>query len=290
MTAEIQAKIEQFNLPHPSGEGMFQISVARVSDASTWVRDVPVLFVLDADMSFALAAEIARLRGTAGVHATAMVVGVGYGAEVREMAKLRTADLTPPLSEAGKETLGGLTSMIGEMDGGAESFLTFLEDTLKPEILERYPEASLDDHVLFGHSLGGLFAAYALLTRPHAFSTFLVASPSLWWDGFAVLKHFSAFREKLKVLDVQPRTFVCVGGKEQDPPTKTSPLLAMTIEQMQAFVLQARMVDAAAEFAVALEEAGLRAVTQTTFPDEDHTSVVPPAIMRGLTLAVTRPY
>lgn len=289
MTAEIQAKIDQFNLPHPSGEGMFQISVARVSDASTRTRDVPVLFVLDADMSFALAAEIARLRGTAGLQATAMVVGVGYGAEVREMAKLRTADLTPPLSEAGKETLGGLTSMIGEMDGGAEAFLTFLEDTLTPQILERYPEASLDDHALFGHSLGGLFAAYALLTRPHAFRTFLVTSPSLWWDGFAVLEHFPAFREKLAALDFQPRTFVCVGSKEQDPPTKTSPLVAMTIEQMQAFVAQARMVDAAAEFAVALEEAGLRAVTQITFPDEDHTSVLPPAIMRGLTLAVTRP-
>lgn len=289
MTAEIQVKIEQFDLSHPSGEGMFKISVARVGNAATRVRDVPVLFVLDADMSFALAAEIARLRGTAGLQTTAMVVGIGYGAEVEQMAKLRTADLTPPLSAAGKEALGGLTEMIGDKDGGAEAFLTFLTDNLKPQILERYPEASPDDHVLFGHSLGGLFVAYALLTRPQAFGAFLVASPSLWWDGFAILKHLPAFAEKLKTLDVQPRTFICVGGKEQDPPTKTSPLLSMTIDQLQAFVAQARMVDAAADFAVALGEAGLLDVTHTAFPDEDHTSVLPPAIMRGLSLAVTRP-
>jgi len=288
MTAEIQTKIEQFDLPHPSGDGMFKISVARVSNATTRVRDAPVLFVLDSDMSLALAAEIARLRGTAGLQPTAMVVGVGYGAEVSLMAKLRTEDLTPPLSEAGKQALGGLTSMIGEKEGGAEAFLSFFIDTLMPEIVERYPEASLDDHNLFGHSLGGLFVAYALLTRPQAFKTFSSASPSLWWDGFAVLEHLPAFANKVKALDVQPQVFVCVGGKEQDPPSKTSPLVQMTLDQMQAFVAQARMVDAAVEFAVALREAGLRDVKHIVFEDEDHTSVLPSAIMRGLTIAVAR--
>lgn len=289
MTVEIQAKVEQFELPHPSGEGAFQISVARLPDASERERDVPVLFVLDADMAFALAAEIARLRGTGGLLPTAMVVGIGYGADFAQMAKLRTGDLTPLLSEAGKQALGGLTGMIGEKEGGAEAFLTFLTDTLSPEIVTRYPEASATNHILFGHSLGGLFTAYALLTRPQAFAAFLASSPSLWWDGFAILAHLPAFADKLAAFDDQPRAFICIGGKEQDPPTKTSPLVPMTLEEMQALVAQARMVDAAAEFAPALREAGLRDVTHVAFDGEDHTSVLPAAIMRGLALAVPQP-
>jgi predicted alpha/beta superfamily hydrolase len=289
MTAEIQAKIDQYELPHPSGEGVFQISVARVADAATRKRDVPILFVLDADMAFALAAEIARLRGTGGLLPTAMVVGVGYGADFAQMTKLRTADLTPPLSEVGRQALGRLADMIGEKEGGAEAFLTFLTDTLAPDILARYPEASPSNHILFGHSLAGLFAAYALLTRPHVFAAFLASSPALWWDGFAVLSHLAALPAKLRVLDRQPLAFICVGGKEQDPPTKTSPMVPMSLPEMQAVVAQARMVDAAAELAPALRQAGLRDVTYVAFQDEDHGTVIPSAITRGLALAVPQP-
>lgn len=289
MTVEIQAKVEQFELPHPSGEGALKISVSPLASASERDRDVPILFVLDADMAFALAAEIARLRGTGGLLPTAMVVGVGYGADFAQMTKLRTADLTPPLSESGKQALGGLTGMIGEKDGGAEAFLTFLTDTLAPEIVARYPEASPGDHILFGHSLGGLFTAYALLTRPQAFATFLASSPSLWWDGFAVRSHLPAFADRLAALDKQPTAFISAGGKEQDPPTRTSPLVPMTLEEMQAMVAQARMVDAAAEFASALRETGLRDVTHFTFEGEDHGSVLPAALARGLALAVPQP-
>lgn len=108
-------------------------------------------------------------------------------------------------------------------------------------------------------------------------------------EGFAVLGHLPAFADKLAALDDQPKAFICVGGKEQDPPTRTSPVVAMTLEEMQAMVAHARMVDAAAEFVPALREAGLRDVTHITFEGEDHMSVLPPAIMRGLSLAVPQP-
>lgn len=289
MSFSLQARIDRFELPHPSGDGTLKISVSRLPALPDGKTDVPVLFVLDADIEFALAAEIARFRATSGMAPSAMVVGIGYGADFAEMAKLRTADLTPPLSEAGKQALGKMADFIGEQDGGADALLTFLIDTLAPEVTRRYPEASTSDHILFGHSLGGLFTAYALLTRPEAFSVFLPTSPSLWWDGFAVLGHLPAFAERVAKLERRPRVFVSVGGKEQDAPRTVPAILNMSLEEVQAMVAASRMVDAAAEFAVALREAGLDEVAHHAFDDEDHGSVVPAAIMRGLIFAVPNP-
>lgn len=288
MSFSLQAPVDQFELPNPSGNGSFKISVARAAHVPEGAS-VPVLYVLDADVGFALAAEVARLRGIMGMLPTAMVVGIGYGVDFAEFAKLRTADLTPPLSEAGRAALGSMSSFIGDQDGGADAFLAFLADTLAPEIGRRYPEASATDRILFGHSLGGLFTAYALLNRPDAFTTFLANSPSLWWDGFAILGHLPAFAEKLARLDRQPRVLIGVGGKEQDLPTKVPAGVAMSLAEVQAVVTASRMVDAVPEFAAALADAGLTAVEHVIYTDEDHGSVVPAAMMRGLRFAVPEP-
>lgn len=288
MSFSVQAPIDQFELPHPRGTGSFKISVSRAAHVAEGAK-VPVLFVLDGDMSFALAAEVARLRGTMGMHPTAMVVGIGYGVDFPEFAKLRTADLTPPLSAAGREALGNMAGFFGDEDGGADMFLDFLTDTLTPEIGRRYPEASPTDLALFGHSLGGLFTAYALLTRPGAFATFLANSPSLWWDGFAILSHLPAFAEKLAGLERQPRVLVGVGGKEQELPSKVPAGMDMSLADVQAMVTMSRMVDAVPEFTDALRQAGLIDVSHVIYDGEDHGSVVPAALMRGLRFAVPDP-
>jgi alpha-beta hydrolase superfamily lysophospholipase len=53
--------------------------------------------------------------------------------------------------------------------------------------------------VLIGHSLGGLFARYALMNRPEVFNGYLIISPSLWWDDQALVKaaqpHFAAHKD-----------------------------------------------------------------------------------------------
>ena len=288
MSFSVQAQVDQFELPHPRGSGSFKISVSRVAHVPEGTK-VPVLFVLDGDIGFALAAEIARLRGTMGAQPTAMVVGVGYGVDFAEFAKLRTADLTPPLSAAGREALGNMASFIGDDDGGADAFLDFLTDTLAPEVERRYPETSSTDRILFGHSLGGLFTAYALLTRPGSFTTFLANSPSLWWDGFAILGRLPAFAERLAGLDRKPRVFVGVGGKEQDLPSKVPAGMDMALADVQALVTMSRMVDSVPEFTAALREAGLADVTHVIYDGEDHGSVIPAAMMRGLCFAVPGP-
>ena len=127
--------------------------------------------------------------------------------------------------------------------------------------------------------------AYALLTRPHAFSAFIASSPSLWWDRFAVLRRLEGFGGRLQSLSRPPRVFIDTGGLEQDLPAEVPPGVDMALDEIHAIVTRSRMIDAAAEFAEALRAAGLSEVAHVCFQGEDHGSVVPAALMRGLTHA-----
>src|SRR3546814_275646 len=219
MQFSVRASLEQFTLPHPGGEGQFKISVAAPAMVLPDAR-VPVLYVADGDLLFGLAAEIARAMMNVGVLPPFYVVGIGYDADYADFLKLRTADLTPPLDPDVLAKMGNVGAMIGsERNGGADALLAFLIETLRPEIAARYPQTDGAEQILFGHSLGGLFAAHALLTRPGAFDAFIVSSPSLYWNQFAILQHLPAFKDRLAPLPHPPRAFVDVGGKAQNLPT-----------------------------------------------------------------------
>ncbi|MHC5066323.1 MAG: alpha/beta hydrolase-fold protein [Planctomycetota bacterium] len=82
----------------------------------------------------------------------------------------RTRDMTENASaEMGGEVSGG----------GADRFLDFICDELTPWVGERY--RTRKQCYLIGHSLGGLFAVYALRTRPSFFDGLIAISPSMQW-------------------------------------------------------------------------------------------------------------
>jgi predicted alpha/beta superfamily hydrolase len=284
MPFSVRASLEQITLGHPAGEGRLEISIAAPAIATPDAA-VPVLYVLDSDTLFGLASEIARVMSCVAGLPAPFVVGIGYGAAYADALKLRTADLTPPISADALQGMGAVGAAIGgERNGGADAFLAFLVDTLRPEIMARYPQTMDGGQMLFGHSLGGLFAAHALLTRPDAFSTFLISSPSLWWDDFALFQKLPSFKERLAG-SAPPRVFVDVGGREQDLPTSVPDGLGVTLEAVQDQIRGARMVDAAREFADALGAAGVTDLRHIIFAQEDHLSVAPAAILHGLRFA-----
>src|SRR5258708_20772254 len=84
----------------------------------------------------------------------------------------------------------GGTSWTGSA-GGADKFLSFIADELLPTIDRNYRTRPY--RVLIGHSLGGLFAVYALMSRPEVFKGYLIGSPSLWWDDQALVKAAQPF-------------------------------------------------------------------------------------------------
>ncbi|MBY8824950.1 alpha/beta hydrolase [Sphingomonas colocasiae] len=286
MAFSVRASLEQFSLPHPSGEGQLRISVAAPA-ALPADGAVPIVYVTDGDLLFGMAAEIGRAVSSVAGFPAHYVVGIGYDAGHAEFLKLRTADLTPPIGAEALAALGAIgTAIGGDRNGGADAFLAFLTDTLRAEIAARYPRTMAGEQILFGHSLGGLFAAHALLTRPDSFSAFIVSSPSLWWDGFSILARLPGFRARLAALPRQPRVFVDVGAHEQDMPASVPDGLGVSLEEAQAQIRAARMVDAAREFADALADAGLARIRYIAFAEDDHVSAAPAAILHGMRFAL----
>lgn len=281
-------RIERFALKAPGVDAPYAISLLR-PDGEFGGGSVPILFVTDADTNFGIAADVfGYLHGLCGAK-PAVIVGIGYGVSPAEMAQRRTIDLTPPLAAENAGVVDQVAALIGNERGGATRFLDFILGELTEEITRRCPEAGADRNMLLGHSLGGLFVAHALLTRPDAFSTFFIHSPSLWWDDFAELQRLDAFRASVGALAQKPSVLVTVGGLEQAIPDKVPAAVAamgMTLDALQDMVRKTRMVDAARDFAEQVRAAGVDRCTFRTFEEEDHGSVIPGAIGRSLLFAL----
>jgi predicted alpha/beta superfamily hydrolase len=141
--------------------------------------------------------------------APGVVVGIGYPVDGPYDLARRTLDYTPPADPAllGERPDGGAWSETG----GADAFLDVLEGEVMPLVAGLAPVDAARP-ALFGHSLGGLCALHALLTRPTAFARIVAVSPSLWWNGGALLRAVGA-----RAPSPAPRVMIAVGGEEEPP-------------------------------------------------------------------------
>lgn len=86
--------------------------------------------------------------------------------------------------------------------GGSEKFMFFIEHELQPFIEHTYKVNS--SRTIIGQSLGGLIATEMLLKKSHLFDTYIILSPSLWWNKESLLRNApdllkNATRNNLKV-------------------------------------------------------------------------------------------
>jgi predicted alpha/beta superfamily hydrolase len=129
----------------------------------------PVVYLLDGNQHFHHTTGIAQFLAAQDRMPGVIVVAIPNTD--------RTRDLTPPMATD--------TTSAFPTAGGADGFLRFLGDELIPHIDGAYRTAPY--RIIIGHSFGGLFAVYALLTRPYLFQAHIAISPSLWWDEEALL-------------------------------------------------------------------------------------------------------
>lgn len=79
--------------------------------------------------------------------------------------------------------------------GGGDSFLSFLEDELLPELDKKFRTAPY--RILFGHSLGGLLAAHTYMKEETLFNAFIAVDPSFGtWDEETMNKKLDAVTEQ----------------------------------------------------------------------------------------------
>lgn len=246
----------------------------------------PVIYLLDANAAFgtmveALAMQSPRPEAT-GVR-PAIVVGIGYPTEQPLDPVRRTYDYTPAVSPERLSPRPDGTPW--PPTGGADAFLDFIEDELKPAIARDFPVDPTCQGV-FGHSFGGLFVLHALFTRPGTFRSYVAGSPSIWFGERAILDAERAFGERLGTVPRPIRLMIGVGGLEQTPSPRPEAKAASAARA--EWVTRNRMVDNARDIAGHLRELaphGLE-LCYEEFPGENHVSVIPALMSRALRLAL----
>ncbi len=220
----------------------------------------PVVYLLDPDYSFALAHNIVEHFVDRGNLPPMILVGVGYPERSQDRVayrRHRTRDYTP------SRTLeGGYGPDFQKLSGGGPAFRDFLAKQLIPWIGKKY--RTNDDRTLIGHSYGGLFATFVLLTTPDLFDRYLVVSPSYWYHQRRIFELEKQTAERRK--DLPARVFLAIGELE-NPPHRRLPM----VEDLEAFARQLRR----------RKYPGLELETQV-FSGETHNSIFPAALTRGL--------
>jgi predicted alpha/beta superfamily hydrolase len=97
--------------------------------------------------------------------------------------------------------------------GGADKYLAFLQEELKPMVDATYSTATEAGRTgIMGSSLGGLFALYAGFVAPHTFGLVGALSPSLWVANRDMLHRM------VEATEGPEKVWIDMGTKEQKDP------------------------------------------------------------------------
>jgi hypothetical protein len=200
----------------------------------------PVLYMTDGNAHIGHTSSTVEFLARNGRMSELIVVGITNTD--------RTRDLSP--THVTTTIAGGNSALQFPTSGGADKFLKFIETELIP-----YIEKSYRTHpyrILAGHSLGGLFAIHAMVSRPELFNSYVAVSPALQWDNQVVVKRAEDFFKARK--EWQGTLFMSL-GREPGPIEDGFYQLKQVLEknQTKGFEWDAKQLD-----------------------DEDHGSIVMP--------------
>ena len=236
------------------------------------LKKYPVVYLTDANYYFGMVTEMTRAMSWCGATTDAIIVGIGYPEDAnppeawRDAVVGRTYDFTPAVDEATDvEDSKWLKRKV--VTGGAPKFLQFIKQELIPVIEKDFP-ADPKTRVIAGHSLGGLFTAYALFNEPTLFDTFLVCSPSLDMHDRLILKLEEQYAKRHKRLAT--KVYLSVGELEENS--------------------QNTMVRDFVRFATLLQSRKHKGLTlrKQIFLDLNHCDVVAPGFQAGLKFALKK--
>lgn len=139
-----------------------------------------LFYVVDPKYYIGAAIDLARGMNQNGDIAPLMVVGVGTPLDTHRdyvgyTMQTRQGLLVPPDEGINSGIMGSLPDQPAPE---AHRFLRFIADELDPLLRSRYSVSSLPGG-LFGHSYGGLFAAYALIEQLAIFDSYILSSTGM---------------------------------------------------------------------------------------------------------------
>jgi uncharacterized protein len=212
---------------------------------------LPIVFVLDADMSFGLVYDIVRWLNWGREIPYVAVVGISYGTGQKDWWAKRSRDFSESKDA---------TKLWGDwpLAGGAANFKSFIENELF-QFLESEYKLKGYSKTIIGLSFGGLFCADVLFSKPELFKNYIILGPALLWNDKEIFKQESKFAENHSTLNA----FVFTSIGELDNEDIKTPYN---------------------EFINQIKSRNYKGLTLETWTveNEDHLSMLPASVTRGL--------
>lgn len=195
------------------GTEKFEIKSIHVNDTfEAWValplgytqssQQYKTLYVLDANVTFGMIRDMQTLISFEPGNPPLIIVGIAY-AGLSEWIGKRSRDY---MAKAMPNLPGS---------GGADKYLTFLENELIPEVEKRY--RSSEERVIYGHSTAALLGLYSLIKKPDLFKGYILTSPSVDEDDQFTLSQMTKWEPNL---NFKSRVYATVGSLEKESTQK----------------------------------------------------------------------
>lgn len=173
----------------------------------------PVLYVLESVYHFTKSVNAVHGLGKLSPQIPEMIiVGLNTSDRWRDLTPSKTKDwMGYPIPQS----------------GNGINYLSFIESEIVPLIDSTYRTQPF--RVVYGHSLGGLYALYTLPEKPELFKGFIASSPNLEYDNRIVNNKTKALLQN--PLNEQKFIFIC-GDNDAEDYTKESELYTQIIDSL----------------------------------------------------------
>lgn len=255
---------EVWDVPDPVSARGYQVFVALPpSYAKQPQRRYPVVYVTDADYAFPIIRQLGRRLNVEGPRIEEFIlVGLSYG-KGEDGGVSRQRDYTPTPN-------GPSTAPANAIHGQARAYQQYLRDQVKPFIASRY-RADPAKAIFLGHSYGALLGTQILFTEPGLFNSYILGSPSLWYDKRHALTLEARYAKQHQ--DLAANVFLYVGAYEAL--RKGDKRYNQTVDM----VADNRTLESALQ---SRKYPGLK-LKSAVLNDEDHLTVAPRGFTQGLT-------
>ncbi|SFF52643.1 hypothetical protein SAMN05216566_1222 [Aureimonas phyllosphaerae] len=241
----------------------------------------PLLVITDGNAMIATAVDALRVQSSYPASTNVgpgVIAAIGYPTGDAYDPLRRSFDLSPPPGRSYPPFVEGGAEVL---TGGAHRFLQFLEGEALP-FLDGVAPIDPTRRTLFGHSFGGLFALHTLFSGSEAFSRFVAASPTIYWEDAGLLdseRRFTALpRDRDLVLHLS-------AGEYEGGALAPFQYGREDTEKRLANALTARTLDLSREMAERLSALPRARVSYEVYPGETHMTMLPIAVSRAVRTA-----
>ena len=248
----------------------YQIYVSLPASYAKSGRSYPVVFVTDAPYAFPVTRAIGIRAGQGGRHIEEFIlVGLSYArGDSAEYSRRRDYTPAPSGDPTYVSDMPGREPKFGESAG----YRRFIADEVFPFVAKHY-RADMGRKTFIGHSYGSLLGLDMLFNEPEMFDNYVLGSPSLWFGKRVMFEREKAYAAAHK--DLKANVWFAVGAFE-------------AVRNGARFNKDDDMVRDLRSFTAALKShnyPGLN-MTSVVVPDEDHLTIAPVVITRGLRWAL----